>query len=230
MFSTPDACNLLTSNGLGTLGAVFERAMSGARHAGRAVAETNVTDASGQDHRLFIKLQWSRPRLLPRLSDVLAGEFDQSLPMREWNGLRALGELGLHVPVPLAVFRESGFTLRSAVVLTAVPPDLSLQELMATSAWQELGPAGRERVLDEAADALGRIHRAGLGWKSAKAKHIYPEVHGESCRVWLIDCEGVHRRYTPRIVRRDRATLLKSLRQSNLEPELLARVNGRFSR
>jgi hypothetical protein len=57
-------------------------------------------------------------------------------------------------------------------------------------------------------------------WRSMKAKHFYPErLPSGQWRIWLIDCEGVHRRPSRREYERERLQFLASL--AEISPALL---------
>ena len=221
-YASESAHRLMQDNGLDQLETVFARASTGhLRHDGRRVAEWHLEDQQGNDHHVFAKTQWGRPRIVPRMSDFTTRRFDQRLPVREWQGLRQLASIGLLVAEPLALFCSRGFDLRSVVVLRAVPGPVSFEDMIRNGFWNRLERPCQDRLLDEIVATLARIHSHGLGWHGAEACHFFPEFKSDQWSVWLIDCEGIHRRYRKRVVRRDHSRLLESVEESGSDGALL---------
>src|SRR5262249_27739782 len=162
-------------------------------HRGRGVWSTWLRDAGGSQGRVFIKMQWGRRRLLPRLTDLKTGQAFQCLPQREWHGLVQFERLGLHVPQRLACFGEGSIHFRAAVVIRAVPPEHSIDDLLRRGLWHQLPAESRAAILDAVVKTVRSIHDSGLEWRSISSKHFFPQQTDDSAwKLWLIDCEGVH--------------------------------------
>lgn len=219
LFAAESVRRLLEHNGLAEIDAVFARGETvRCRHPGRAVYETTLAGDDGGPARVFVKLNWGRRRILPRMTDLKTGQVFQSLPVREWRGLGRLASLGLNVPERLALFRDGLVSFRAAIVVRAVPPSHSLDEMLQNGAWGRLAAEERDSLLDAVVAALGTIHAAGLGWRGTTSRHFFPELD-ESGRwkLWLIDCEGVHGRATRRTVERDYRKLRRAMRESGAD-------------
>jgi Lipopolysaccharide kinase (Kdo/WaaP) family len=174
---------------------LYQRTAPGrADHAQRLVRQATL-DAPEGPLPVYIKLQLGRIRWYPRFREMFDGTSWLTLPEREWRGLHWLRALGLSAAQPLALFAERLPSRRSAVLLRAVPPPLSLHDMLAKGSLAEL-PANELAALGSAiAGVHQRIVSAGYFWKSIEPKHLYPERTGrESWRLWLIDCESVQRR------------------------------------
>lgn len=216
VFASETVQAVLRHNGLGSVEAVYRRCGRGRqRHRGRTVWEETLRRGDGSPLRVFVKLHWGRRRLWLRMNELRSGQMFQSMPVREWQGLHRLRELGLNVAQPLALYRSGLWSIRDAVVLSAVPASCSVHELIRSGRWAELPPEQRRSILEAMVSALRRIHAAGLGWRGASSKHIYPERTGDGAwRVWLIDCEGIHGGARRTTFARDFRKLQDSMRQS----------------
>ncbi len=200
-FASDEVARLLASNGIHDLASAFEAGDSidglherrATRHAHKLVVKLELKSATGPT-TVYIKRQWSRGRLIPRLTDLRHRIGLQCSPVHEWRGLRIMQAAGFHVSEPLAVFwRGLGFS-SGAVVTRAVPPSHSIDDMLISGAFERMAPAGRDSLIAAASKVVARLHRDRISWRSMKAKHFYPEdLGGNRWRIWLIDCEGVYR-------------------------------------
>jgi hypothetical protein len=119
---------------------------------------------------------------------------------------------GLCVPEPLALFWLGRGWSHSAVVIKAVPPTESLTDLIERGAIAALSSHESGRLVDAIVSVFEQLDQSQLAWRSMKAKHFYPErlPNGE-WRIWLIDCEGVHRSTLARDRQRGRRSFVNSL-------------------
>lgn len=195
------------------------------RHQGRAVAQIQLAEEHSSTTTAYVKLQWGRRRLWPRIRDLKSGQYLKNQPTREWQGIAALASIGLYVPSRLALFREGLLSFREAVVISAVPPRFSLQDMHRNGAWDDLQPSEQESLLVEMVRVMRRIHRAGLGWRGVCTRHFFPETDADGrWKLWLIDCEGVHRRR--KAWERDDPKLMKSFIHAGFNASIQTRLHG----
>lgn len=215
IYASREIRETLLRNGIGTLEDLFQKGGGAeARHTGRSVYARPLDDGADSASRAFIKL-CSGQRRWPRMSDLKTGQAFQSLPMREWNGLGVFSELGLHVPERLAVFNEGRWNYRGAVVVREAPVSASVSDMQLNGDWDGLPRLDRLAILDAVVAATRRIHAGGFGWRGASSRHYLPErLDDGTWRVWLIDCEGVHRGRGKKVVARDFRKLVRSMRES----------------
>jgi hypothetical protein len=209
LFASEEIRRLLARNGLTELDAAFRLGEPldvlhegrGTRHANKRVVRMQLQGDDGPC--VYIKRQWQRERVIPRLTDVRHRIAIQSDPIHEWKGLRVLQQAGFHVAEPLALFwRGWGFS-RAAVVTRAVPPAISMADMLQTGELEKMEASRRDALIKAATEVVAKLHREKISWRSMKAKHFYPEElpNGE-WRIWLIDCEGVYRWASRRDCRR----------------------------
>ncbi|MEE8452547.1 MAG: hypothetical protein V3R99_11555, partial [Thermoguttaceae bacterium] len=118
-FGSQAALNLLSANGLVDLETVFDCGeVIPCRHQVKGVAVATLRDGD-RPVRVFIKKQWRRSRLIPRLPDLRFGKAFSSYPLCEWRGLLRFRRLGLDTAEPLALFRHRWHPCRAAVVTGA---------------------------------------------------------------------------------------------------------------
>src|SRR5262245_8876598 len=86
-FGSPAGRELLERNRLASLDQLFERAPERRLRDDRCVFSVLLEDATGGRVRAFVKLNWGRRRLWPRMNDIKAGQVFQTLPVREWRGI-----------------------------------------------------------------------------------------------------------------------------------------------
>ncbi len=179
---------------------------------GRAVTRIKLGQADGKTITAFIKLYWGRRRLIPRWTDMRRGQAFQSLPVREWEGLKLFQSLGLLVPERLALLQRGWFWFQEAVIVRRVPPPYSLDEMLRNGDWRRLKNEDKRSLAESVMEVMHRIHQAGLGWRGTCTRHIFPERTPDGpWQLWLIDCEGVHRQATMRSMLRDYRKLHRSL-------------------
>ncbi len=165
-----------------------------ARHAHRRVMRLELTDADGREASAYIKRQWRRERMFPRLTEIRHRIAIKATPIHEYHGLHILQSIGLHVSEPLAVFWEGWGFSRAAVVTRAVPPAVSIADMLVSGEFQQMEPKRRANLIAAATAVALRLDQRRIAWRSMKAKHFYPEeLAGGQWRIWLIDCEGVSR-------------------------------------
>lgn len=215
----PAERTLLADGGFDDLDRLFERFLPPVtRHEGRHVAEATLANGD----RVFIKLQSKRPRLIPTMRELRDGRFLRSQPENEWRGLSLLRAAGLHAAQPVALFRSGWRNFRAAIIIRAVPPPHSIHDLLQDGSWQAMDEASRHALASAIAAVPGAIHRARLAWAGIASKHLFPErLPDGSWRIWLIDCEGVHRDPSGRSRTRDHRKLHTSLTRSGADEEML---------
>lgn len=225
-FASESAGRLLRACGLDCAAAAFDRGTGTTlRHRGRSVYSLDLAGAGDTPQRVFVKLNWGRHRLLPRMTDLKTGQMYQSLPVREWNGIERFASIGLNVPERMALFREGRFVYRDAVVVRQVPPEFSVDEMLESGRWYDLPRDRQSSLLRAMVSTMGRIHAAGLGWRGASSRHFYPRWQTDGTwKLWLIDCEGVHRAWSSRIVDRDCNKLWRAMRESGANAQTLAEL------
>jgi hypothetical protein len=231
-FENESAARCLREQGLTDFGRLFalER-MRSQRHDGRTVAQATMTGPDGRTQPLFVKLHWGRQRLWPRMSELRAGQALQSLPEREWRAIEQVGRLGLQVPEKLAVLREGFWWFRAAVLLRAVPPAHSLDDMLRNGSWRSLGRERQQPLLAAVVSDVRRIHAAGLVWRGVCTRHFFPQEQPDGrWSMWLIDLEGIRpgRRQTQ--FERDERKLLRALEISGADADCLHRVRDLLAR
>jgi Lipopolysaccharide kinase (Kdo/WaaP) family len=223
LFESPVAEVALRRQGLATLDAIFAgQASAEVRHVGRAVLKTELPGLGRATETGYIKLSWGRRRWWPRMSDIRTGQVLQSLAVREWEGLKTFERLGLQVPERLALLEEGALWKRSALILRAVPPPASLSDMILDGSWLRLPREDRGRILDEVARTLAQIHDAGWAWRSISTRHVFPQRDARGdWKIWLIDCEGVHRARSAAILQRDLRRFLRALCHDHADEQTL---------
>ena len=216
-FASAEVERLLAANGLRDLEAAFRvgeplddlHEARARRHEFKRVFKFDLNGPEGVT-RVYIKRQWRRERWLPRPTDIRHRIAVKCSPIHEWRGLRILQNAGFFAAEPLALFwRGWGFS-RGAVVTRAVPPRVSLADLILSGEFEAMAPERRNPMIEAAANVIARLHRTHISWRSMKAKHFYPEeIAPGTWRIWLIDCEGVCRRATRRDCQREWRAFLK---------------------
>lgn len=221
VFASEHARDLLARNNMAELDAIFEQATDAhLRHTGRSVWDTHLHDDQGERIHVYVKMNWGRRRLWPRMTDLKTGQWLQSLPVREWHGIDALGRLGINVPQRLAVVHSGLVTFRSAVIVRAIPPTASVFDMLQSGEWSQLETGRRQQVLRGIANVMRTIHSAGLGWRGTSVGHFYPQTMANGgWNMWVIDCEGVHRSATQRTFERDDRKLMKSFELAGADEE-----------
>ena len=191
----------------------------------RVVWICELPDATGALRKLYIKLSHGRRRLIPRSTDLRSGQTLQSLAVREWRGIGLLQQLGMHVPRRMALLDRGWLYYRTAVVLESVPPQDSVDMLLQQNRWQPLPRADRTALLEGMVQTVVRIHTAGLGWRGASSRHFYPERQpAGDWRLWLIDCEGVHRASSPAVLQRYLNKLIRSMVESGADDNTMTQL------
>lgn len=226
LFANDGARDLLARNNLDNLDAVYEQG-DGAhlRHSGRAVWDTHLTDSNGGQYHVYLKMNWGRRRLWPRMTDLKTGQWLQSMPVREWHGIDTLGRLGLNVPERVAVMHEGLVSFRSAVIVRAIPPTASIFDLLQNGKWATMNGNDVGQILQVIARVMRTIHAAGLGWRGTSVGHFYPVATEEGAwDVWLIDCEGVHRSTAKKTIHRDDRKLIRSFDLAGADSETLSQL------
>lgn len=218
-FASPGAQELLTVHGLVDLSAaltlgqpVAERHQRRAqRHAHKQVVCLPIESAGGSDF-LYIKRQTRRTRLVPRWTDLRRGVGLWSSPMCEWRGLHLLRSAGFDAAEPLGLFWSGRGWSQAAIVTRAVPPRLSLTDMILEGVITSFTAEERTSLVDAVWRVIAQLSNARLAWRSMKPKHFYPQPLGNrSWKMWLIDCEGVHARASSRDLHRCRENFFASL-------------------
>jgi hypothetical protein len=216
-FASDEIAELLRANGLCSLDDAFrvgaavdeQHRKRATRHENKRVVQLDLQGPNGATP-VYIKRQWRRERWIPRPTDIRHRIGLQCSPVHEWRGLRILQDAGFHVSAPLALFYRGWGFVRGAVVTRAVPPSVSMADLLLSGELQAMDIERRDSLIEEAAGVAARLHRARIAWRSMKAKHFYPEeLSRGKWRIWLIDCEGVYRWASRRDCQREWNTYLR---------------------
>ena len=212
-YDSEAARSLLRANAWDDLDKLFTLAAQSLHgHKGRTVSRVELHQPTGVAVSAYVKLNWGRRRLVPRMSDMKTGQAFQSLPEREWRGIAELRSLGFFVPERLALLQRGWVWFQEAVVIQSVRPPFSWDELIRTGRWETLSKIDQEGILEGVVDAMQRIHQAGLGWRGTCTRHFFPEQTPDgNWQFWLIDCEGIHRKVTARNIARDYRKLNRAL-------------------
>jgi len=226
VFASDSARLLLSENNLADIDAIFsKRAQAAERHQGRCVQEAILADARGTPARVFIKMQWGRRRLWPRMTDLKTGQVFQSLPVREWHGIQRFQSLGFKVPERLAVFRDGLFSMRAAVIVREVPPPFSIDEMLRNGDWNQLTDFDQTLIIKEIFATLGTIYASGIGWRGISSRHFFPQRDEKGrWKVWLIDCEGVHPRGSAKAMGHGFRKLMRSMKESGASAKTLEQL------
>ncbi len=218
LIGSEPAAEILRLNRIFGLDDIFRIAASAtSRHKGRGVCPIELKAADGSHFVTYFKLNWGRPRLWPRMSDIKTGQAMQSLVLREWRGLEQAERHGFHVPERLGLFEEGLINRRAAIIIRAVPPKYSLSELIRNKDWLQRPEEERNCLVDQAREVLQRIDAAGLAWRGASTRHIFPDRQPDGTwKMWLIDCEGIHSRNS-RTKSRDLARFDRTLKTDHLK-------------
>ncbi|HEX5472734.1 MAG TPA: lipopolysaccharide kinase InaA family protein [Lacipirellulaceae bacterium] len=216
-FVSREIARLLSANGIYDLDSAFrsgtavdeEHERRATRHRFRRVVKLALTDAAGST-TVYIKREWGRERWMPRPTDIRHRIGLLCSPIHEWRGLHMLQSAGFHVSEPLALFWRGWGLSRGAVITRAVPPTVSMADMLLHGEFERMEAAKREALIAAAARVVARLHRARISWRSMKAKHFYPEeLGGNRWRIWLIDCEGVYHWASRRDCQREWRTYLQ---------------------
>lgn len=200
------------------------------QHEGRCVSLGMLSDPEDSHPRqAFLKTHLGRLRLWPRLNDLRAGQIFQTLPEREWDGIRRLAELGLNVPQRLLLFRKGGFSFRAAILLEKVPPPRSVEQMLKDGTWQQLTAHQQMNLLDTIVLIMQQIHGSGQIWRGTSSRHFYPELQSDQTwKIWLIDCEGVYPQKSQRGFRKNYLKLFRSMKESGANFRLLDQLRRRI--
>ncbi len=212
IYESSEAREIMHRSGLTNLDRLFSLTrLSVHGHRGRAVIPMALPGLK-KAVPSFIKLNWGRRRVWPRMTDLKSGQFLKSFPHREWLGIERLQEIGLRVPERIALLRHGMLRFREAVILKEVPPPHSLHELFENGGWQRLSNELQTELLASVAKTLSKIHRAGLAWRGVCTRHFFPSLDNDGTwKLWLIDCEGVHKSYAAKDRRRDHRKMMKAM-------------------
>jgi hypothetical protein len=229
-FGSAHARDTLIAHGLTNLEALLEFGDPlPCRHVGRGLALGELTDGS-ETIQVFLKKQTQVLHRIPRLIDLRQNKGFLPYPVCEWRGLAMFREAGFLTPEPLVLARRGWYSPRSVVMVRALPCKDSLAELIRQHLPERLEPSDRAALIDALAGTIKRIHAAGLGWRGMEAKHFYPE-HGPdgAWRVWLLDCESVHRRVTRHDVRQQREKFVRKLRELRADEAFIDEIRRQLT-
>ncbi len=226
LFHSESIKKFLTSNQLADLDSVFSCGeTSYNRHTGRCVKSVEVTDENGYSCKLFLKLYWGRKRLWPRMTDIKTGQVFTPLAEREWNGLQTITDLGLNSAQRMALFSEGKLYHRSAIIIKEVPAPHSVFEMVKNGTWDQLSRTKKSLLIDKMLDTIQSIHSAGYAWRSTSCKHFYPTWdENHFWKVWLIDCEGVHKTSHAKPCQQNYVKFMKSMKIAGVEKEILDEI------
>lgn len=226
IFQSDSTRELLTKNDLADIDSVFSRGdITYDRHDTRCVKKIRIQDQDDNPCTLYVKLFWGRRRIWPRMTDIKTGQLFQSLAEREWNGLKTVSELGLNAAERLAYFHEGNLQHRAAVIVKEVPTPLSLHDIIKDGTWNSFTRVQKSLLVDKILDVIQTIHANGYAWRSSASNHFYPVWNEQKhWDVWLIDCEGIHKATSPKFFQKNYDKLLKSLRNSGVEKEILKEI------
>lgn len=212
-FASETARKLIQKNGLDHIDQLFELAKFGIHsHKGRTVSPIKFYGDNGEHVEAFVKLNWGRRRLVPRMTEIKTRQAYRCLPTLEWQGIQHLESLGLCVPERLALVRSGWFWFREAVIIKRVPPENSVDDMIRTGQWNTLSRDNQRAILEGMVQVMQSIHQSGLGWRGTCTRHFFPALLADGAwQFWMIDCEGVHRHVTPRAINRDYRKLHRAL-------------------
>lgn len=225
------AKDLLTAAGIDSLDAAFatgERVLEG-RHEYKEV--TRLTASQGvHGNELYIKRQHRSVRMLPKLRDLFEHGLFAGDPRKEWRGLNLLRSWGMCAVEPLALFYRS-ISFRSAIVTTSVPGDRSLREIALEGDLNKLTDLQLEPLTNAIVKTVNQIHERGYGWRGMDARHLYPEPSRDGgVRIWLIDCEGIHRSRSEATRNRDIDRLIRSLKKAEAPAVMIEQLKQKLGR
>jgi hypothetical protein len=217
-FASAEIAELLAANGIRNLDDAFrvgeplgeKHRVRATRHPNKQVVKLELTGPDGPT-LVYIKRQWQRKHWYVRPTDIRHRINLQCSPVHEWRGLRILQDAGFDVSEPMAVFWSGWGLSRGAVVTRAVPPAVSMGDLLHSGELEAMTQERRNAMINAATKVVARLQQSRLSWRSMKAKHFYPEeLPGGGWRIWLIDCEGVYRWPSRRDCRREQRTFLRT--------------------
>jgi hypothetical protein len=222
--SSLEVDRILTKNGILTIDDVFNSGLPlqgslkklGNRHDNRDVRRLTIKDGSVEIH-LYIKRQWRPTRYIPRTIDIRTGLW-RSTPVNEWRGLHLLRGIGLNTAEPWALFQGVLTDARSAIIIRALPVSSSLDFLLREDAALLRETGGVEMLSRNIVQIFMQLFSANLTWRSATAKHIYPEkIDSQNWKLWLLDCEGVHANISSKDKRRCVRNFIESVSKVDAE-------------
>lgn len=220
-YGSDEACRLLTANGMASLedalaaGELLDGASKGLgnRHTAREITQVRLNEGAATV-RAYVKKQWCRERLIPRMAEFRDETVFLTQPAREWRHLGLLRSLGLDTAEPLGLFSNGWLGGQAAIVTRAVPPEQSLETLATSGKLVQIGTLARIGLAQALARVVDTLRGARLSWRSMKPKHFYPMQTAESgWRIWLIDCEGLRCNAGVDYFSRDFSKLMKELRR-----------------
>lgn len=214
---------VLVENGLRCIDDVFEAGSPlqgalgrlGSRHHNRDVRRLTVKHGPAEIE-LYIKRQWRPTRYIPRPTDIRTGLW-RSTPVSEWRGLHLLRRIGVNTAEPWGLFQGAFPDTRSAIVIRALPVSSSLDFLLRENADLFRDSRTLEMLSTSISMLITQMFSAGLTWRSATAKHIYPGKSNGSWMIWVLDCEGVHSNILLRDKQRCIRTLVNSVKEIDKE-------------
>lgn len=211
-FASDMARAVIQQNGLDHIDRVFELTESSIHsHKGRAVSPVTLYN-NGKRIEAFVKMNWGRRRLVPRMTQIKTGQMFYNFPTLEWQGIRRLESLGLLVPKRWALIQSGRLWFREAVIIQRVPPEDSVDDLIRSGQWNALTQENQRAILEGMVDVMQSIHQAGLGWRGTCTRHFFPEHSAhDTWKLWLIDCEGIHPHLTQPAINRDYRKLHRAL-------------------
>jgi hypothetical protein len=175
--------------------------------------------------RVFVKKQDRVLQRIPRLTDLRQGKAFWPYPVCEWRGLALFRQAGLLTAEPLALVRQGWYSPRSAVIVQSLPCQQHLGGLIREGLLQRLELPARSALIEAVVGTIERIHGAGLGWRGMESKHFYPRLEPDGAwQIWLLDCEGVHRRATRGDVRHQREKFVRKLRAVQADDDFIAEI------
>ena len=236
-FASDEIEKLLAAGGVRDLGDAYrvgellgeQHLRRATRHKNKHVVKFELNGPTGCTP-VYIKRQWRRERLFPRPTDIRHRINILCSPIHEWRGLRILQDAGLNVSEPLAVFWSGWGLVQGAVVTRAVPPAMSMADMLLRGELLAMNAERRLSLIEAAVDVVVRLKHAGISWRSMKAKHFYPEESADGgWQIWLIDCEGVYRWASRRDCERDWKKFLNGFiaHSPALEAPFVAAYEGR---
>lgn len=228
--ANPEIDSILTKIGLHNIDDVFDVGSPlegqyeklGNRHHNRDVRRLTIQDT---DIDLYIKRQWRPTRYIPRPIDIRTGLW-RSTPVNEWRGLHLLRSIGLNTAKPWALFKGALTDARSAIIIKALPVSNSLDLLLREDASLFKDVAELEMLSRNISLVFMKLFSANMTWRSATAKHIYPEKSdSNNWKLYLLDCEGVH----SNISSKDKKRCIRNFIESVTKVDTDGRVTEKLS-
>ncbi|WP_191831022.1 lipopolysaccharide kinase InaA family protein [Pseudomonas fluorescens] len=177
----------------------------------RRGGESGVQRLNGENGQV-----WYSKRQIGHIYRSLMHPFGRPTVLREYDALNSFEQLGVRVPhiVYCGVERDAEHQWRALLVSEALDGFEDCDNWYANGARERYSPALHERMLQDLAENLARMHRGHWQHGCLYGKHVFIKVIGEGdearAEVALLDLEKCRRRIS---CQRAAANDLKQLRR-----------------